>query len=239
MPLKLLIFLFALTFLNACVVSKKKYEALMLEKNQLSTQLDEKTTENSTLKSNLESSISDYEEMKYELNKSNALKSDELSDLLIQMTSLRKESEELNEKLKNTLQKYKAKEENNAQTTEELEHSIHQLRKLQKDTASLQYSLKLAKERNDMMRSELQKVKEQSNNNYKKRAQLEKDLNAQIAKLSTIESQLVKNKSTMDDISKAFIDLRKEMLSAKSKNKSLDPNKNKQIDKIAKLLGHY
>lgn len=58
-------------------------------------------------------------------------------------------------------------------------------------------------------------------------------------KLAAFEQQLVRNKEKMEAISTALIELRKELLSAQSAGKSIDPNKNKHIDKMAKELGHY
>lgn len=237
---KALFILLALTVtMSSCVVSKKKYDALLSENGQLNKELKDKTKESQNLQVNLENAISDYESMKGDFNKSNALKSDEISDLMIMVTQLKDESEKLSNKLDETVGKFKAKEADSYMATEELTKTIKTVTTLKRDTASLNYSLQLAKKRNKMLQDELRTAETKASESGIKRVEIQKQLEAQSAELKNMELKLVKSQQNMTDISKAFIDLRKELLKAKSSNAPIDPNANKQIDKIAKLLGHY
>jgi len=225
--------------LSSCVVSKKKYDALLSENGQLSKNLDEKTAESKKLQVNLERTISDYEGMKNDFGKSNALKTDEISDLMIMVTQLKDESEKLNTKLEETVGKFKAKEADSYLANEELNQTTKLLSTLKRDTASLNYSLKLAKQRNKMLQDELRTSEEKASASGLKRVEAQKQLESKTAQLKQMERKLIKGQQNMSEVSKAFIELRKEMLKAKTNKKMLDPNKSKQVDKVAKLLGHY
>ncbi|MCU4157688.1 hypothetical protein J1N10_17055 [Carboxylicivirga sp. A043] len=225
--------------LSSCVVSKKKYDALLLENSQLEKDLDKKTTESQKLQVNLENAISDYESMKDDFGKSNALKTDEISDLMIMVTQLKDESEELSTKLDQTMKNFKAKEADSYLANEELTQTMRTVNILKRDTASLNYSLQLAKERNKILQDELRESQKKASSAGLERVEIQKQLDTQSAQLKEMERQLVKSQQNMSEVSKAFVELRKEMLKAKSSNKPIDPNKSKQVDKVAKLLGHY
>ncbi|WP_430815888.1 hypothetical protein [Carboxylicivirga sp. RSCT41] len=225
--------------LSSCVVSKKKYDALLLENSKLEDNLEQKTAESKQLQVNLESAISDYESMKNDFGKSNALKTDEISDLMIMVTRLKDESEELNTRLDETMKNFKAKEADSYLANEELNQTMRTVNVLKRDTASLNYSLQLAKQRNKMLQDELKQSQEKANESGLQRVEIQKQLDAQSAQLKEMERQLIKSQQNMSEVSNAFIELRKEMLKAKSNNKAIDPNKSKQVDKVAKLLGHY
>ncbi len=225
--------------LSSCVVSKKKYDALLLEKNQLSDDLDNKTAESQKLKVNLENTIADYEQMKDDFGKSNALKTDEISDLMIRVTQLKDESEELNSKLNATISKFKAKEADSYIANEELNNTLKAVNVLKRDTANLNFSLQQAKQRNKMLQDELRASQEKASASGLQRVEIQKQLDKQSAQLNDMEKQLVKGQQNLSEISTAFIELRKAMLKAKSNNTPIDPNKSKEVDKVAKLLGHY
>lgn len=239
MPKKILGIVAISLLIHGCVVSKKKYEALLSEKNHVSNELKEKKKENKNLQEDLNQALDDFQKMKYDFSKSDALKSDEVSDLMIQVTKLKDDTENLNTKLKETLSKFKAKEKANYRVGEELTAAKSELILLKKDTASLQYTLKLARERNDQMQKEIMANQQKLTTAGNKSLKLQKEIEAQTQKMKEFEMQLVKNEQKMNEISKHFIELRKTLLSAKSENKPIDPNKNQQIDKIARLLGHY
>ncbi|MBR8538117.1 hypothetical protein KDU71_21280 [Carboxylicivirga sediminis] len=225
--------------LSSCVVSKKKYEALLLEKNQIADDLDKKSAESKQLKVNLENAIADYESMKNDFGKSNALKTDEISDLMIMVTQLKDESEQLNQKLSETVSKFKAKEADSYMANEELDKTIKAVNTLKRDTASLNYSLQLAKQRNKMLQDELKTSQEKASTSGLQRIELQKQVDKQTAQLKDMEKQLIKSQQNMSEVSSAFIELRKAMLKANSSNTAIDPNKSKEVDKVAKLLGHY
>ena len=225
--------------LSSCVVSKKKYDALLSENNHLSQNLSKKKAESEKLQVNLKRAVSDYEKMKNDFGKSNALKTDEISDLMIVVTQLKDESKKLNIKLEETIGKFKAKEADSYSANEELTQTAKKVSALKRDTASLNYSLQLAKRRNKMLQDEVRSSQEKASANGIKRVEIQKQLDTQSVQLKEMERQLVKSQQNMSEVSKAFIELRKEMLKAKTNKQILDPNKSKQVDKVAKLLGHY
>ena len=183
--------------------------------------------------------MSDFELMKSELHMSNAVKSDEISDLLVKVTELTDGNKALENKLEETIKLYQSQKQSTQSTVEELKSLRSDNIKLKRDTASIKYALKLSKERFSKLEDELAVQKNKyavaSNNNQ----QLTKELEVNKQKLRSFEQQLIKNKQKMEIISSSLIELRKEMLSAQSNNKIIDPNKNKHIDKMAKELGHY
>ena len=236
---KIFLFIITLTIFSGCVVSKKKYEALLSEKNHLSKNLDKKTSENIKLTSDLESAVSDYEKVRYSLSKSNAIKSDEVSDLMIQSTAFQEKIDKLNKKLNDIQSDFKYNKQSAQKTSEQLKTAKKQLIVLQRDTASLRYSIKLAKERNEMVQKEYTKSREKYNTLYSDYSNVKSEVQKNEVQLKSLEEQLISQKETVESISKAFISLRKQLLTAKANNKPLDPNKSSDINKIAKLLGHY
>ncbi len=238
--LKNILVLLTLSFLfNSCIVSKKKYDALLLEKNELSSLLSEKKEENKALKSDLNQAVKDFESIKNDFNKSNALRSDEIADLMVKVTQLEDKSNELNGKLKETVNKFKATEKASYMADEELKTTLAALTALKRDTASLHYSLNMAKQRSSSIQNELLETKNKLSQSNTSKYELTKTLDAQTAEIKNMEQRLVKSQQNLSEISNAFIELRKELLTAKSSNKAIDPSKNSYINKIAKLLGHY
>jgi chromosome segregation ATPase len=158
---------------------------------------------------------------------------------MIKVTDLQTQSEALNTQLKQTLSAYKSNQQSGLQTSQALENAQKQLAQLKRDTAGLHYSIKLAKERNTLIRNELSASKEQLGNTHQKLKATQEQAVKDQTKLSALEQQLIAQKETVESISKAFIELRKQLLSAKSNNETIDPNKNAHIDRIARLLGHY
>ncbi|MCU4165648.1 hypothetical protein [Carboxylicivirga caseinilyticus] len=238
--LKNIFVLLALSFLfTSCVVSKKKYEALLLEKNELADDLTTKNKENKELQSDLNQAIKDFEEIKTDFGKSNSLRSDEIADLMIKVTQLEDQSAELNQKLNETLGKFKAKEKAGYLAEEELKETLQTITALKRDTANLQYSIRMAKQRSQNLQQELSDTKSKLTDTNAKKFEISKALEAQTSEVKNLEQRLVKSQQNLTEISDAFIALRKELLSAKTSNNPIDPNKNKYIDRIAKLLGHY
>nr|WP_321451018.1 hypothetical protein [uncultured Carboxylicivirga sp.] len=224
---------------NSCVVSKKKYDSLLFEKNDLADQLTEQKKENKELQGDLNQAIKDFEEVKTDFGNSNSLRSDEIADLMIKVTQLEDESTELNQKLKETLGKFKAKEKAGYLAEEELKETLQAITALKRDTASLQYTIKMAKQRSETLQQELATTKTKLSDSNSKRYELSKTVEAQTTEVKNMEKRLIKSQQNLSEISDAFIALRKELLTAKSNNKAIDPNQDKYINKIAKLLGHY
>ena len=236
---KIFLLIVPVFLLSGCVVSKKKYEALLSEKNSISDQLKDKKAENKKLESDLKSAVADYEDMKYKLSRSNAIKSDDISDIMIQATALQDKVDELTAELNKMKSDLKYNKNSYQKTSEDLQKTKTQLLSLQKDTVGLHYSIKLARERNDMLTKELSATKQKYNNLYANYSLMQDKIDNKDIQLKSLEKQLVSQKQTIEEISKNFIKLRKQLLEAESSNKPINPNKNAYIDKIAKLLGHY
>jgi len=235
---KLFLFIITVFILSGCV-SKKKYVALETKKNSLAKQLNDKKAENKKLEADLKSAVADYEDMKYKLSRSNAIKSDDISDLMIQTTALQTKVEDLTSQLSKIRNDLKYNKNSYQKTADNLKETKRQLLSLQKDTAGLHYSIKLARDRNDMLSQELSSVKQKYNNLYADYSQLKDDASKKDIQLKSLEKQLITQKETIESISNNFIKLRKQLLEAETNKKPINPNKNTYIDKIAKLLGHY
>ncbi len=236
---KIFLLIVPVFLLSGCVVSKKKYEALLSEKNSISDQLKDKKAENKKLESDLKSAVADYEDMKYKLSRSNAIKSDDISDIMIQATALQDKVDELTAELNKMKSDLKYNKNSYQKTSEDLQKTKTQLLSLQKDTAGLHYSIKLARDRNDMLTKELSATKQKYNDLYADYSLMQDKIGNKDIQLKSLEKQLIAQKQTIEEISKNFIKLRKQLLEAESSNKPINPNKNAYIDKIAKLLGHY
>ena len=218
--------------LNACVVSKKKYEASLGEISLLQKQ-------NGELEKTVKANISDFETMKNELHLSNAVKSDELSELLLKVTQLKESNDALENKLEQTASMYQSQKQTSQSTADELKTLKSDNLKLKRDTASIRYALELQQDRFAKLEDELGTQKNKYSSLMAENRKTTGEMEANKQKLAVFEQQLVRNKEKMEAISAALIELRKEMLSAQSGGKSIDPNKNKHIDKMAKELGHY
>ncbi|WP_291858002.1 hypothetical protein [Marinilabilia sp.] len=233
------IFILISLVLPGCVVSKKKYEAMVGERDFLEKRLTETRDENRELEEQLRSAFADFESMKQELHRSDALKSDKVSTLFANTENLKEEVNNLKQDLADARSKYRSQQSTSVERANQLEELTSQLALLKKDTASLQYSLQMSKERQTNVQKELREVKEKYNNLAADRTLLKTDIEKSKAKIAMLEDQLSEKTRSLSNISDAFIELRKELLTAKSKGLAIDPNQSKIIDKIARLLGHY
>ena len=107
------------------------------------------------------------------------------------------------------------------------------------DTASLQHALQMSKERQEKTREELNSLRNRYNELSASHSLTQDELAQTQEKVEMLEKQLVNKEQTLDNISKAFIELRKQMPSARSQQQPLNPNENEYINRIARLLGHY
>ncbi|TLX73631.1 hypothetical protein E9993_14320 [Labilibacter sediminis] len=231
--------LISVLLFNGCIVSKKKYDASLLENANLTKELKVSQAQNKSLEQKLNNNIKEFEKMKNDLHLSNAVKSDEMSDLLIKVTELTDHNTKLKAELDESLTLYKSQKQSSISTADELKKLKTNNQKLKRDTANIKYALSLSEQRFKKLEEEFQIQKNKYVNLNSQNQKSTKELELNKRKLASFEQQLIGNKDKMEAISKAFIELRKEMLSAKSGNKAIDPNKNKHIDKIAKELGHY
>lgn len=240
MNIRKLYVIIAIPFLlQGCIVSKKKYDAVVLKNTSLNSKLKKSESENKGLKSDLNTNIADFEQIKSELHLSNAVMSDDMSDLLIKVTQLTDDNTNLQAEVDKTLNLYKSQRKNSLSTEDQLKNLETSNAKLKKDTASIKYALKLSNERFTKLESEFEAQKNKYYTLSAQKTSSDQELLVQKKKMASFEQELVRNKEKIEVISKSLIGLRKEMLSAKTSNKTIDPNKNKYIDKMAKELGHY
>jgi chromosome segregation ATPase len=233
------IWLVSLFLFSGCVVSKKKYEAMVGERDFLKNELNVTIKENKSLQNDIKKAIADFEKMKYELHQSNALKSDRVAELFASSEDLKKETKALKKELEETRRRFQNQQNTSIERVNELEILRSKVAKLTGDTASLQYSLRMSKERNSKIQEELREVKERYNQTAASNAETKNEMEKMSRKINMLEGQLVEKSQSLSKISDAFIELRKQLLSAKTNGAPIDPNKNKLVDKIARLLGHY
>jgi chromosome segregation ATPase len=225
--------------LSGCVVSKKKYEAMVGERDFLEKRLTETREENRQLEAKLENAIADFESMKQELHHSDALKSDKVSDLFVQTEKLSEEVTTLKKDLADARSKFRSQQSTSMERSNQLETLTSQIAQLKNDTASLQYSLRMSKERQTNAQKELRELNEKYKTLAANNTQLRTELDKSQQEIAMLEGQLTEKSQSLSNVSEEFIKLRKELLTAKSNGTAIDPNQNKTIDKIARLLGHY
>ncbi len=239
MDRKLLILILLPILASGCLVSKKKYNAMTTQKELLAKRLSNEQAENKSLREDLKSATADFETMKYELHKSDALKSDRVGELLAGSEALKNQVEELERELKNTRKQYQNQKATSQESATELDELNKKIRFLTADTANLRFTLNMTKERQEAMHLELNTTKQQYREAANSAAKVQKEMEQQKQKLVLMEQQLVSKTETLKNISESFIELRKTLLSAKASGTLIDPNNNKLVDKIARLLGHY
>ncbi|MFW6043243.1 MAG: hypothetical protein ACOCPW_02695 [Marinilabiliaceae bacterium] len=237
--MKRLIWILLPLFLSGCVVSKKKYEAMVDRRDHLKQELSDSQKENKNLNNKLERALADFESMKYELHKSNALKSDTVMSLMEEAETLKGETERLQNELASTRRKFESQQATSSQRENELEDLKSRVNSLITDTASLNHALEMSEKRQERTGDELNKLQDKYNDRSAEHSLTKDDLDTAREKISTLEDQLVEKEQTISNISDAFIELRKQLLSARSEGTPIDPNENNNIERIARLLEHY
>ena len=195
--------------------------------------------ENETLKNKLESSERDFELMKQDLHYSNAKKDEDLLALSQKVKELENSFSRAQTELSRTRDLYKDQQFYNTQASNEIIRLEFAVEQLKRDTVSLNYSLKMVREKNSELQVKINERLALINEKINDNNQLKTELAGQEAKVLSLEAELALQKSKLDDISNAFIELRKEMLRAKAANTIIDPSVDPNVSKIGKLLEHY
>lgn len=224
--------------LSGCV-SKKKYVALESLKDQYLKQSTALQKENETLKNKLESSERDFELMKQDLHYNNAKKDEDLMALNQKVKELENSFSRAQTELSRTRDLYKDQQYYNTQASNEIIRLEFAVEQLKRDTVSLNYSLKMVREKNNELQIKINERLALINEKINDNNQLKTELAGQEGKVISLEAELALQKSKLDDISEAFIELRKEMLRAKAANTIIDPSVDPNVSKIGKLLEHY
>ncbi|MFB6316954.1 hypothetical protein [Saccharicrinis sp. FJH54] len=228
----------AILFAGGCV-SKKKYLAMETLKNQYVKQATNLQKENDELKSDLANSEKEFDEFNQNLRYSNSVKDGDLSELAAKLKEMEENFNRAQTELSRTQDLYKDQRFYNTQASNEITRLEFAIEQLKRDTISINYSLKLAREKNDQVQKRLQERVDQINDKNSEIARLQNEMAAKDEVLKQVEAQLAEQKTKIDAINTAFIELRKDMLRAKANNTIIDPGTDPNVAKISKTLGHY
>ncbi len=239
MKTKLFIPLAILVLMSSCV-SKKKFLAM---ESDYMAQTDSLVTVTDDLNSQLTSGEADFETTKQDLMLSDAEKNDQIAVLEIQLKELQSGFDEITATLADTKDMYKTTQSEKEQASYQMVRMNKELVKLRQDTLSLNYALKLERQKADNIQTSLDQEKEKYTTDMSARKQeiqdMKKAQEASRLKEKELERQLAIKQKQMDEVNAAFIALRKDMLRAKTQGTAIDPNSNANVSKIAKSLGQY
>ncbi len=227
-----------LVMLSGCV-SKKKFVDMEALKNRYLNQSNALLKENNNLKADLESAENDFEKMKQELHYSNAQNTDEIDQLKLEVKKLQENFTRAQSQLSKAKDLYKDQQYYSSQASNEITRLEFTIEQLKRDTVSLNYSLKMVRNKsNDLTERLSQRVDEINEKNLEISAHKE-TIKQKEDELAALNKQLVAEGIKINQISDEFIELRKSMLKAKMEGRTIDPNTDPFVDKISKTLGHY
>lgn len=228
-----------LIVLSSGCVSKKKYSSMEALKNQYLKQSTALQKENATLKNSLQNGEIEFESTKEELHLSNAKKDETLLELSNRLKDMEQNFSRAQTELSKTRDLYKDQRYYNTQASNEITRLEFQVEQFKRDTVSLNYSLRLAKERTNEIQKRLEERVDQVNSKNTDIAGLNNLIAQKEAQIKQLGDKLDLQNKKLDEISTAFIELRKEMLRAKAGNVILDPATEPNVAKISKALGHF
>ena len=230
----------AIMMLNISCVSKKKFLALQDTYHYTTDSLVGVTDD---LNDQLILGEKDFESTKQDLMISDAFKNDQISSLETQLKELQSSFDELTSSLANSKEQYEETQRAKDQARYQLVRMNEALAALRQDTLSLNYAIKLQKRQADKLEKEFEdyklQQKERQANQLEEVLSLKKEAETSRLKQKEMERQLAIKQKRMDDVNKAFIELRKDLLRSKSQGEVVDPNDNEHIKAIAKALGQY
>ncbi|MFC0876534.1 hypothetical protein ACE01N_08055 [Saccharicrinis sp. FJH2] len=232
-------FLIFIVLLAGSCVSKKKYLAMETLKNQYVKQATNLQKENDELKDNLTSAEKEFDEFNQNLRYSNSVKDGDIAEVTQQLKDMEENFNRAQSELSRTQDLYKDQRFYNTQASNEITRLEFAIEQLKRDTVSLNYSLKLAKQKNDQVQKRLMERVDQLNEKNSDIAKLQNEMAAKDEAIKEVENQLTEQKAKIDAINTAFIELRKDMLRAKASNTIIDPGTDPNVAKISKALGHY
>lgn len=236
--LKVSLLLVLIAAVSGCV-SKKKYLAMETLKNQYVRQANTLQKENDVLKNDLESAEVDFESLDQNLHYSNAKKDESLQKLSSQLKEMEENFNMAQSELSRTRDLYKDQRFYNTQASNEITRLEFAIEQLKRDTISLNYSLKLAKQRHEETKNRLQERVVQLNEKHADISELNGIITEKEVEISSLAERISAQKVQIEDINTAFIELRKTMLRAKANNTVVDPGTDPNVAKISKALGHF
>lgn len=232
------ILLISLLVLSSCV-SKKKYLDMVAAKEKYQEESKKMNAENKLLKTDLKQSEKDFKLMKDFLFSSDAAKNDELVAVQKDLLSVEESYNVIKEDLNKTKDMFKDQRYFNAKASSEIARLEIEIKQLARDTASLNYSMKLARQRVDEYKNRAEERTAQLNDKNIEIGTFKTTIATKDSELAALKSTVEVEKAKINQISELFIALRKQMILSNSKGVAIDPNSNSNIDKIGKALGHY
>ncbi len=217
-----------LLFAGSCVSKKKFDEANAKYHNSLK--------ENKNLKNLNKELKTGFEAFKSEMLKSNNKKDQEL--LLLQ-ASLKEEQRKqafLEKELENTQSLFDNQKNYEDSQLSRINELNKEIRELRAQTTSLEYSLTLARQKEQANTQKIEELRQSLTERNTKENQNTLVLNQKQKEIDALSQTIEKNKKTLAKINSSFIELRKELLRAKGKGEFIDPNTNKHVENIAKQL---
>lgn len=195
--------------------------------------------ENASLRSDLTQAENDFKQMKDFMMGSDAKKNDKLTKLEADLKVVEDSYGLLQEDLNKTKNLFKDQRYFNAKASSEIARLEIEVKQMARDTASLNYSMRLLQQRADEYKNSAQQRTDQVNAKNLEINTLKGTVQEKETSISQLEGAIATQKEKISAINEAFVALRKQLVIAKSDNKPLDPNSNSNIDKISKSLGHY
>lgn len=236
----LVVSVLAIMMLNVSCVSKKKFVAMQDAYTHTKDSLVDVTDD---LNDQLIIGEKDFESTKQDLMINDASKNDKIASLETQLKELQSSFDELTNSLEYSEERYAETQKAKDQASYQLVRMNKALTALRQDTVSLNYAIKLHRQKVDKLEEEFAAFKGSSNANFEEQQKevltLKKEIETSRLKQKEMERQLALKQKRMDEVNAAFIDLRKELLRSKTQGVAVDPNASENIKKIAKALGQY
>lgn len=227
------------TILVTGCVSKKKYMEMSASKERFEEEANRTKAENASLRSDLTLAESDFKQMKDFMLGNDAKKIDELAKVEAELKVVEDSYNLLQEDLNKTKNLFKDQRYFNAKASSEIARLEIEVKQMARDTASLNYSLKLLQQRANEFKKSAESRTDQINSKNLEINELQGVLKEKDGSIEKLEAQVKAEKDKINSINDSFIALRKQLVTGKGKNEPIDPNANSNIDKISKSLGHY
>ncbi len=223
--------------LSGCV-SKKKYMAMVDSKDKFQEEAKKMKAENNSLRGDLKTAENDFKAMKDQLYASDAVKNDQLEKLQNDLNKLEESYNLIKTDLSKSQTQMKDQRYFNAKASSEIARLEIEVKQLARDTASINYSLKLARQRVEEYKQRSEEKTDKLNEKNLEISELKTAAGQKDAELAQIQASVDAEKQKLDAINKSFIALRRQLVRAKGEGAPLDPNNNTNINEISKQLGH-
>lgn len=208
-------------------------------KNRYLNQSNALLKENNTLKADLKSAENDFEKMKQELHYSSAQNTDEIDKLKLEVKKLQENFTRAQSQLSKAKDLYKDQQYYSSQASNEITRLEFTIEQLKRDTVSLNYSLKMARNKSNDLTERLSQRVDEINDKNLKISEKNQSIKLNEDEIKTLNDQIKEEILKINQISDEFVELRKAMLKAKMEGRTIDPNTDPFVDKISKTLGHY